>query len=234
MQATNEQLQNELETLDIQVKQNSDFIESKEKNDKYEAEKKKRETPFKQQLKLKKKELNNLVKANDEIKNKKEDLQRKLEQNVDIEKINNLNDEIRIATDKYNDLLKEKKYLAEIGEKHKKCLEEKEKIEKEILNLQNNLKTIREQNFKKSKDDRDKISKMITSGNITKLYQDLNDEQKKEKKEKLIKEKIDKFWKRNEKNLNNSNKEKIDKPQEKNEKNLNNSNNQNNSNNPNN
>ena len=41
MKATNEQLEKQLEDLEIQIHQNLDNMESKEKNDKYENDQKK-------------------------------------------------------------------------------------------------------------------------------------------------------------------------------------------------
>ena len=64
IQKTNEQLENELKTLEVQVQQNLDKMEPKEKNDGFENEKKKRETPLEQRLKVKEQELARFISAN--------------------------------------------------------------------------------------------------------------------------------------------------------------------------
>ena len=75
MKATNTQLENELKTLEVQIQQSLDNIELKEKNDKYENDQKKRETPLVQTLKVKEKELSNFIIVNNKFKKKKEQLQ---------------------------------------------------------------------------------------------------------------------------------------------------------------
>ena len=68
MTQTNQKLQNELETLQVEVQEKLDKIEFKEKNDIFENEKKKRQNPLEQLLKVKQKELKNATEVINNLK----------------------------------------------------------------------------------------------------------------------------------------------------------------------
>ena len=203
MEKTNIQLAKEIDTLKIEVNQNFDNIESKEKNELFKEEKKLHEESFQKEIKIKKKELNKLIKANAKLKiQKEEDLQKQNEPNVDINEIINLSEKINTAKEKKKSLEKEKEYLIEIQKAHEKCIKEKENINKKIKDLVSKLLKIKKQNKKKNKSERKKILNIIKSGNITEIYEKLDDEEKIEKKEEIIQDRIDKFWEKNETFLN--------------------------------
>ena len=61
MRETNDHLQKELDILQTQVEQNFENIEFKEKNEQFIQEKKKREEPLLQMIKVKEKQLSEIV-----------------------------------------------------------------------------------------------------------------------------------------------------------------------------
>jgi hypothetical protein len=75
-------------------------MESKEKNDKYENDKKKRETPLEQTLKVKEKELSGFISVNKKYKKQKEELQKELDEKVNMDQINDLTSQINLAKEK--------------------------------------------------------------------------------------------------------------------------------------
>ena len=199
MKATNEQLEKELEILQTQVLENLDNMEYKEKNEQYENEKKKRLEPLKRNLKVKEKELSVIVQVNNKYKKEKENLQKELERKVNIENINKITDQIKIAQEKIIELENEKKYLLKLKGEHDKCEEEKNKIQSEIDRVKANLDEIRQQNEKKSKTERNNLSLKIKKINFN-----LTEKQIKEKNEQNIKKSIDKYWAKNQALLNTS------------------------------
>lgn len=203
MKETNNQLENELKTLQVQVYQNLDNLEKKEKNDKSEKDKNLQQTPLEKRLEVKEKNLNNLISVNNNYKKKKEQLQKKLEKKVNIDEINNLTDEINIAKEKLKQLEEEKEYLIKIKAQHEKCEKEKKKIEDETKKLEKDLKEIKEQNLEKIRKDRKNISLTI-KGNRSIDYASLTEEEKKNLKSENIQKSIDKFWKKNKMLLENS------------------------------
>ena len=122
MTQTNQKLQTELEILQVEVQQKLDKMEFKEKNDVFENEKQKRQAPLEQLLKVKENELKNSMKIIESYKKEKENLQKQLEEKVDIVQINSLNDQIKIANEKISDMQKEIKYLSKVKEEHNKCM----------------------------------------------------------------------------------------------------------------
>ena len=100
MRATNDHLQKELDILQTQVEQNFDNIEYKEKNKQFEQEKKKREEPLLQIIKVKEKELSEIVQKSNKFRKEKEEIQKDLEQKVNLEQINKLTSEIKIKKNK--------------------------------------------------------------------------------------------------------------------------------------
>ena len=180
-------------------------MEPKEKNDGFENEKKKRETPLEQRLKVKEQELARFISANNNYKKKKEKLKKQLEGTVNIDEINNLNDKIKIAKHKLKELEEEKKCLLKIKNEHNKCVEEKEKIDKEIKNLEDELTKKKNENNEKNKNKN--LNKKGNNNKYIEALINLTEEERKTLKNKTIQRNINNFWKRNESTLNNSNEE---------------------------
>ena len=111
MRETNDHLQKELDILQTQVEQNFENIEFKEKNEQFIQEKKKREEPLLQMIKVKEKQLSEIVQKSTKFRKVKEEIQKDLEEKVDLEQINKLTSEIKLTQEKIDDLEKEKKYL---------------------------------------------------------------------------------------------------------------------------
>ena len=76
-----------------------------------------------------------------------------MDEDININEINYLNDQIRIANKKVEELKEEKSYLFKIKEEHLKCQEEQNRIIKEII-IKEELKKIKEENNKNSKKER--------------------------------------------------------------------------------
>ena len=133
-------------------------------------------------------------------KKEKENLQRMLEEKVDIVQINSLNDQIKIANEKIVDLEKEVKYLNKIKEEHSKCGQEQEKIEKEINEMKKQIAELNKQKKERSKNERQNNS-------ISQIFNNsLNQNKKTQRdKEKEIKNNLDEFWYENRSKLMNSN-----------------------------
>ena len=195
MRAANDHLQKELDILQTQVEKNFDSAEYKEKNEKFEQEKKKREEPLLQIINVKKKQLSEIVQKSNKFRKEKEDIQKDLEQKVDLEQINKLTSEIKLTQEKIDDLEKEKKYLLQQNGEHSKCEEENTKIRKEIEEIKNELEKLRKENKQKSK-----IEQKNQSMKIKEINHYLTDKQIKEKNQQRIKNAIDKYWQKN-KNL---------------------------------
>ena len=88
-----------------------DKIENREKNDRNEQEKQNRQNSLEQMLKVKEKELSNSNYQVDKFTKEKEKLRKKLDETININEINYLKDQIKVAQEKVDELNKEKKYL---------------------------------------------------------------------------------------------------------------------------
>ena len=135
MTDTNSQLEVELVKLQARFQEKLDHIENKEKNDRNELEKNKEKASLEQLLKVKEKELDTSNLVIDKYKKEKDALRKKLDEDININEINYLNDQIRIAKKKVEELKEEKSYLYKVKEEHLKCKDEQNRIIKEINNL---------------------------------------------------------------------------------------------------
>ena len=88
-----------------------------------------------QQLKVKKGELETIIKSNNDLKKEKEEKQKELLDKVNIKEINNLSEKIKEAKEKLKELEKEKKDLEKVKKTHEKCLKERENINNNITQL---------------------------------------------------------------------------------------------------
>ena len=149
-----------------------------------------------QLLKVKEKELANSNLVIEKYKKEKNELRKKLDDNININEINYLNDQIKIAQEKVDELEDEKKYLYKVKEEHSKCQEEQNKIIKEINNIKEELKKIKQENKNKSKTERVNLGIYFPNKN-----RGLSEEQIQTKKEQKIKKSLDQFWKINQEKL---------------------------------
>jgi hypothetical protein len=112
-----------------------------------------------------------------------------------------LNDQIKIANKKVEELKEEKIYLYKVKEEHLKCQEEQNRIIKEINNLKEELNKIKEENKKNAKKERLNLSIGTQSHSKNR---GLSEEQIQIQREQKIKKSLDEFWKKNQDKLLNS------------------------------
>ena len=197
-----------------------DKIENKEKN---EQEIKNQQNTLEQMLKEKEKELSNSNIQVDKFTKEKEKLRKQLDETININEINYLKDQIKIAQEKVNELNKEKNYLSEIKDEHLKCQEKFQKLNQEIDKLKEELNELKKQQRKETKYDNLNIGTMNNSKSVKKINSGKGDwnaspmsatsernfKQNLEEEEK-IKKSLEKFWKINKDKLLSLSNEKID------------------------
>ena len=222
LKIVNEKLQKEFENLQAKAQENMDKIENKEKNDKNELEKQNKQNSLEQMLKVKEKELSNSNAQVDKFTKEKEKLRKKLDETVNINEINYLKDQIKIAQEKVHELKKEKKYLSEIKDEHYKCQEKFQNLNKEIEKLKGELLEIKKQQRNEIKYDKSNIGIMTNSKSVKKinpLKSDLNlqglttlerIQRQNQNEEEKIKKSLEKFWKINKDKLLSLSNENID------------------------
>ena len=223
MKSVNEKLESEFQILQAKAQENMDKIENKEKNDKNEQDKQTKQNSLEQMLKVKEKELSNSNFQVEKFTKEKEKLRKKLDETININEINYLKDQIKVAQEKVDELKKEKNYLSEVKEEHCKCQEKFQNLNQEINKLKEELYAIKKQQRKEVKFDKpnmgiitnSKSVKKINSGkgdwgldnNITNGNKILKQNQKDEEK---IKKSLEKFWKVNKEKLLSLSNEKIE------------------------
>ena len=200
-----------------------DKIENKEKNDKNEQEKKNKQTSLEQMLKVKEKELTDSNYQVEKFTKEKEKLRKKLDETININEINYLKDQIKIAQERVNELNKEKKFLSEVKEEHLKCHEKFQNLNQEIDKLKEELNSLKKQQRKESKYDNINLGIMTNSKSVKKINSGKGDfvispvsptseknfKQNLEEEEK-IKKSLEKFWKINKDKLLSLSNERID------------------------
>ena len=219
----NEKLQNEFKNLQTKAQENMDKIENREKNDRNEQEKQNRQNSLEQMLKVKEKELSNSNYQVDKFTKEKEKLRKKLDETININEINYLKDQIKVAQEKVDELNKEKKYLSDIQEEHFKCQEKFQNLNQEIDKLKEELNEIKKQQRKETKFDHNNLGIMNNSKSMKKITSGKGDlglgqgigigakllKQNQEEEEK-IKKSLEKFWKVNKDKLLSLSSEKIE------------------------
>ena len=160
---TNQRLQTELENLRLQIgtddKMNvTDKNEIQERNARFENEKRKRQDPLEQRLKVKQKELQNSLAILDKYKKEKDQLQKELDGKVDLIQINSLHDEIKSYNLQIETLSKEMKYLKQIEKEHSQCLIKDQAIQNEIESMKAKIKELNLENKLQLKSKRDSNS----------------------------------------------------------------------------
>ena len=100
-------------------------------------------------LKVKEKELSNSNYQVDKFTKEKEKLRKKLDETININEINYLKDQIKVAKEKVDELKKEKKYLTEIKDEHNKCQEKFQNLNTEINKLKEELNEIKKKTKKR-------------------------------------------------------------------------------------
>lgn len=206
LKTINERLQNEFKNLQIKAQENMDKIENKEKSDRNEQEKQNRQNSLEQMLKVKEQELSNSNYQVDKFTKEKEKLRKKLDETIDINQINYLKDQIKVAQQKVDELNIEKKYLSEVQEEHSKCQEKFQNLNKEIEKLKNELSGIKQQQRKETKYDKTSLGIMGNSKSMKKMNSakgnlDVDNRVKilkqNQEEEEKIKKSLEKFWKVN-------------------------------------
>ena len=223
LKGVNEKLQNEFKNLQAKAQENMDKIENREKNDRNEQEKQNRQNSLEQMLKVKEKELSNSNYQVDKFTKEKEKLRKKLDETININEINYLKDQIKVAQEKVDELNKEKKYLSDIQEEHFKCQEKFQNLNQEIDKLKEELNEIKKQQRKETKFDHNNLGIMNNSKSMKKITSGKGDlglgqgigigakllKQNQEEEEK-IKKSLEKFWKINKDKLLSLSSEKIE------------------------
>jgi len=223
LKGVNEKLQNEFKNLQAKAQENMDKIENREKNDRNEQEKQNRQNSLEQMLKVKEKELSNSNYQVDKFTKEKEKLRKKLDETININEINYLKDQIKVAQEKVDELNKEKKYLSDIQEEHFKCQEKFQNLNQEIDKLKEELNEIKKQQRKETKFDHNNLGTMNNSKSMKKIIPGKGDlglgqgisigakllKQNQEEEEK-IKKSLEKFWKINKDKLLSLSSEKIE------------------------
>jgi hypothetical protein len=198
---TNQRLQTELENLRLQIgtddKMNvTDKNEIQERNARFENEKRKRQDPLEQRLKVKQKELQNSLAILDKYKKEKDQLQKELDGKVDLIQINSLHDEIKSYNIQIETLSKEMKYFKQIEKEHSQCLIKDQAIQNEIESMKAKIKELNLENKLQLKSKRD--SKSIIS--IFHSYKE--DEMKKQEEQEQEREQnLKEFWNENQDKL---------------------------------
>ena len=222
LKIVNEKLQKEFENLQAKAQENLDKIENKEKNDKNELDKKTKQNSLEQMLKVKEKELSTSNAQVDKFTKEKEKLRKKLDETVNINEINYLKDQIKIAQEKVDELKKEKKYLSEVKDEHNKCQEKFQNLNKEIEKLKSELLELKKQQRKEIKSDKSNMGIMSNSKSVKKInplksdlgLQGMNTferiQRQNKNEEEKIKKSLEKFWKINKDKLLSLSNENID------------------------
>ena len=123
----------------MEINKKLEKMELKEKNEVYEKEKEKRQSPLEQLSKVKERELFNSLQIIDQKKKKKNNLEKILEKNVDMTQINVLYNKRNNTQNVLERLEKEKESLEKIKEEHNSCVKKQQYVMKEIQNLKEEL-----------------------------------------------------------------------------------------------
>ena len=217
LESTNNELNEQLKYLKNQVKENFDSTsKEKEKNGEKIKSKKKKKNKLEEMLDEKEEELKLCINENKNKEKEIERLQKELDSKVNLEQVNILKNQIEVAVKKKEELDRQIEDMEPIRLEHEKCEEEKARIKNEIYNLQESLKEIKKTNreiFKKETEDKKKV---IQHNNMSKKYEDLDEEKINNLKEKKIQTQINKYWSEKE------NEEKREKEEKKKKENSNN------------
>ena len=157
LKENNNRLKYNLNKLQVETNKKLDKIEMKEKNEVFIKEKEKRQSSLDILLQVKEKEIVSSLQIIEQKKKEKNNLEKILEKNVDINQINNFYDKIKNAQKEIDDLQKEKEKLEKIQEEHYTCNKNQEKVIKEIENIKKELKIIQMTNRNKINEDRKNI-----------------------------------------------------------------------------
>lgn len=161
---TNKRLLNELDDLKKEVDEKLDKIGMKQLAEKEkEIQKKKRELPYEQVLKVKEKELKNTMNLLEIIKKDKESLQKNLEEKGDLKRLRELEDKLKEEENKNHQLELEIKLCNKLKDEHNKCEALRESYEKEKKTFINEIKFYKDKNKElnsKMKEEEEKQTKL--------------------------------------------------------------------------
>lgn len=162
--SSNKKLLVELEDLKKEVDEKLDKIGMKQLVDKEkEIQKKKKELPYEQVLKIKEKELKNAINLIDIYKKDKDNLQKNLDEKLDGKKIRDLEDKLKDEENKNKQYEIELRLCTKLKEEHNKCELMRENYEKEKKSVFNDIKFFKEKNKElniKLKEEEEKHSKL--------------------------------------------------------------------------
>jgi hypothetical protein len=162
--STNKKLLSELEELKKEVDDKLDKIGMKQISEKErDMQRKKKELPYEQVLKVKEKELKNTMNLLEILKKDKESLQKNLEEKVDSKKTRALEDKLKEEEFRNNQLEIEIKLSKNLRDEHNKCEQIHENFEKERKNFQGEIKFYKDKNkdlMQKVKEEEEKQNKM--------------------------------------------------------------------------
>lgn len=192
MNQTNQKLQTELEKLQVEVQEKLDRIEFKDKKPQFEKKRKQIEDPLEQLVKVKEKELKCTMGIIGSFKKEREKYEELIKEKVDLEQINLLNDQIKIANEKIIELEKEISFLQKIKEDHMACIKKKEKLEFDIAEIKRSILIVKKEKKEKMRSERAANVYKPTSQNQTKH------KKSPEEREREIKRDINNFWVKNE------------------------------------
>jgi hypothetical protein len=145
--STNKKLLVELDELKREVDDKLDKIGMKQLADKEkEIQKKKKDEPYELLLRTKEKELKNTMNLLEILKKDKENLKKNLEDNVDLKKVRDLEDKLKLEQNKNKELEIEIKLNLKLKEEYNKSLSFKENFEKEKEKITNEVKYYKDKN----------------------------------------------------------------------------------------
>ena len=194
----NESLNKAIEKIEkeFELKNNKNKIQS---NDNI-----KKENP--EEIKIK--ENNNIIentrKTMEQYQQEINKLENAFYEDENIKLINKLKFEIKNIKERINNLEKEKKYLISITEEHNKCIENQDKIKKEIDYFNTELNALKfEKNLKtKAKQDKYRNDIIVQNKNQNKINKlSLSPQEKEIIKEKKLKKAINDYWEENKQKL---------------------------------
>ena len=150
----NRRLQLNLQKLQVETNKRFDKIEIKEKNELYLKENQIRQNSIEQLLQVKEREIVNSIQIVEKKKKKMKSLEKVLEKNVDMSRINDLYNKIQIAKNELSNLTAEKENLEKIKEEHFICQQKIQNLYNEIENFKLELRSTQLENRNRENENR--------------------------------------------------------------------------------
>ncbi len=190
----NRRLKINLQKLQVETNKRFDKIEIKEKNELYLKENQIRQNSLEQLLQVKEREIVNSIQIVEKKKKKMKSLEKVLEKNVDMSRINDLYNKIQIAKNELSNLTAEKENLEKIKEEHFICQQNIQNLYNEIEKFKLELRSTQLENRNKENENRKNAPyvKSVQKNNIKYKIGKSNDlpllnTSKENRKEKIVK-----------------------------------------------